>query len=66
MLSPCAWPVSQNSTMLPTVSRQSAVVTAEPLLSATTTRGLAAATARTRVTWSTGSSMVVRSRPSAS
>jgi hypothetical protein len=55
-----------NSTMLPTVSRQSAVETADPLLSATMTCGLTAATALTSATWSAGSSIVVRSRPSAS
>jgi hypothetical protein len=65
-LSPWAWPVNQNSTMLPTESRQVLVVTAEPLLRATTTRGLPAVTASISSSWSAGRSMLVRSRPSAS
>jgi len=46
--------------------RQSAVVTGDPVLKVTTTRGLTAETARNRFTWFAGSSMLVRSRPSAS
>lgn len=66
-VSPCACPVSQNSTIAVAWSRHVVVVTAEPLLKATTTGPFEAfATARRRCSWFPGRSMFVLSLPSAS